>query len=234
MSVKLYGMAGSPNVRGVMLGLAEKGVSYEMITVLPPSKDPHYVARNPFGRAPLSRMMALCSTKPQPSCIIWTRPFRAQHFSRQMRRKRRACRKFLASSIAICSNRGAPRSASNGWSHPPISSGLPNFETVEAALPLPRRCAEALEALIAPPYLTGETFSLADIRLMPHFDLLRLKPEGDSILADKGKLVGWFQRVRERPSAKKGPATVNFAKRGGDSRLALGALACLRSFAGEK
>jgi glutathione S-transferase len=86
---------------------------------------------------------------------------------------------------------------------------------------LARCCAEALEALISAPHLTGETFSLADIRLMPHFDWLRLTPEGDSILADKRKLVGWFQRVNERPTAyssgQKGPAAVDFTKRGVDS-----------------
>ena len=53
MSVKLYGMAGSPNVRGAMLGLAEKGVDYELITVLPPFKDPEHMTRNPFGRVPV-------------------------------------------------------------------------------------------------------------------------------------------------------------------------------------
>jgi glutathione S-transferase len=50
MSVKLHGMVGSPNVRGAMLGLAEKGVDYDLITVLPPFKDPDHVARNPLGR----------------------------------------------------------------------------------------------------------------------------------------------------------------------------------------
>ncbi len=43
MSVKLYGMAGSPNVRGAMLGLAEKGVDYNMISVLPPFKDAEHL-----------------------------------------------------------------------------------------------------------------------------------------------------------------------------------------------
>lgn len=38
-----------------------------------------------------------------------------------------------------------------------------DLETVEAAVPLARCCAEALEALISAPYLTGETFSLADL-----------------------------------------------------------------------
>jgi glutathione S-transferase len=62
--------------------------------------------------------------------------------------------------------------------------------------------AAALEAPIATPYLTGETLSLADLRLRPHFDWLRLTPKGEAILAGKSKLTQWFRRVSERPSAK--------------------------------
>jgi glutathione S-transferase len=69
-------------------------------------------------------------------------------------------------------------------------------------VPIARSCAEALEALIAAPYLTGETLGLVDFRLMPHFDWLRLTPEGQTILAGKSKLAKWFRRVGERPSAK--------------------------------
>ncbi len=134
---------------------------------------------------------------------MWTMPFRGQHFNRRMRMRRHACSRILG--IIDCY-------VFKSWSGEigferlvaPTYFGRPtNLETVEAAVPLARCCAEALEALISALYLTGETFTLADIRLMPHYDWLRLTPEGDSILADKGKLVGWFQRVSERPSAKK-------------------------------
>jgi len=77
-----------------------------------------------------------------------------------------------------------------------------NFEVVEAAVPMARCCAEALEALISGPYLTGESYSLADIRLMPHFDWFRRTPEGEAILAGKSRLAQWFAHVSERPGAK--------------------------------
>jgi glutathione S-transferase len=53
------------------------------------------------------------------------------------------------------------------------------------------------------PYRTGETYSLADIRLMPHFAWLRLTPEGETIRAGKKRLAHGFQRLRERPSGKR-------------------------------
>ncbi len=76
-------------------------------------------------------------------------------------------------------------------------------DRIEAAMPLARCCGEALEALALAPHLTGETYSLADIRLMPHFDWLRLTPEGEAILAGKSKLAQWFHHVSQRPSARK-------------------------------
>jgi glutathione S-transferase len=51
--VIVYGISGSPNVRGAMLGLAEKGVDCELIDVLPPFKAPEHMAPNPFGRVPV-------------------------------------------------------------------------------------------------------------------------------------------------------------------------------------
>ena len=57
MSVKLYGMSGSPNVRGAMLGLTEKGVDYELVNLMPPAwKTPEH--RGDFLGGALSRRFA--------------------------------------------------------------------------------------------------------------------------------------------------------------------------------
>ena len=54
MGVRLYGVSGSPNVPGAMLGLAEKGVEYELAPVMPSDfKKPEHLALNPFGRVPV-------------------------------------------------------------------------------------------------------------------------------------------------------------------------------------
>lgn len=61
--------------------------------------------------------------------------------------------------------------------------------------------ARVARPLIAAPYLTGEIFSLTDVRRMPHFDWLRITPEDEAILDGKNKLVQWFAHVSGRPSA---------------------------------
>jgi glutathione S-transferase len=203
MGVKLYGMAGSPNVRGAMLGLAEKGVDYELIEVLPPFNAPEHMARNPFGRIPafehdgfiLYETQAILRYVDQAFSGPALQPVNAHEVARMNQILGIIdCYLFQSWSGAI----GFERLIATSFFGRPC-----DLEAVEAAVPMASRCAEALEALISSPYLTGETYSLADIRLMPHFDWLRLTPEGEAILAGKGKLVQWFQRVSERPSARK-------------------------------
>ncbi|MDQ2861105.1 MAG: glutathione S-transferase family protein [Pseudomonadota bacterium] len=204
MGVKLYGVPGSPNVRGAMLGLAEKGVDYELIPVLPADfKAPAQLALNPFGRVPvldhdgfvLYETQAILRYVDQAFSGPGLVPTNAQEVGRMNQILGIVdCYLFPSWSGVI----GLERLIA------PKFFGRPsNLEQIAAAVPMARSCAEALEALISEPYLTGETFSLADIRLMPHFDWFRLTPEGETILAGKTKLVQWFERVSERPSAKR-------------------------------
>jgi glutathione S-transferase len=204
MGVKLYGMAGSPNVRGAMLGLAEKGVEYEFINLMPPAwKSPEHLARNPFGKVPVLEHDG-CEVYETQAILRYV----DQAFSGpalQPADARAAARMNQIIGIIDC-YLGPSWIGGIGFERlvAPTFLGQPtNIERVEAAMPMARSCADALEALIAAPYLTGETYSLADIRLTPHFDWLRLTPEGETILSDKSKLGQWFARVSERPSAKR-------------------------------
>jgi glutathione S-transferase len=203
MAVKLYGVSGSPNVRGAMLGLTEKGVDFEFVSLPPPAwKTPEHLARNPFGKVPvfdhdgftLYETQAILRYVDQ----VFAGPALQPSDARELARMNQMlgivdCYLFQSWSADI----GIERLV-----RPTFFKQPSNLQKIEAAMPMARCCAEALESLIAAPYLTGKTFSLADIRLMPHFDWLRLTPEGEAILAGKSKLARWFQQVSERPSAR--------------------------------
>lgn len=200
MGVKLYGVAGSPNVRGAMLGFLEKGVAYEMIDVPPPFKDPAHMARNPFGRVPVLDHDGFVLYETQAILRYADRAFSGP--SLQPADLREAARMDQILSIVDCylfktwsGEIGFERLVAQNFLGRP-----PNLEAIEAALPLAQACADALEALAAKPYLTGETFSLADIRLLPHFAWFQLTPEGAEMLKGKPKLIDWFRRASERPS----------------------------------
>jgi len=202
MSVKLYGTTGSPNVRGAMLGLIEKGVDYEFVDVMPPFKDPAHMARNPFGRVPVFEDDGFTLYETQAILRyldeVYPGPALQPDDPREVARMNQVigiidCYLFRSWSGEI----GFERLIA------PTFFGRPsNLEAIAAALPLARSCAEALEAIVAGPYLTGDTFSLADIRLLPHFVWFGLTPEGQQILDGKPKLADWFARVRDRPSAQ--------------------------------
>lgn len=201
--VIVRGIAGSPNVRGAMLALAEKGVNYRVIDVSPPFKSPEHVALNPFGRVPVlehdgfilyetQAMMRYVDQRFSGPALQPTDAYEAARMNQMLGIV--DCYLFPSWSGAI----GLERLIA------PTYFGRPsNLEAIAAAVPMARCCAEALEALIsAAPYLTGATYSLADIRLIPHFDWFRRTPEGEQILADKRKLNQWFGRVSERPRVK--------------------------------
>lgn len=203
MGVKLYGMSSSPNVRGAMLGLTEKGVDYELVSLMPPAwKAPEHLARNPFGKVPVLDHDGFHVYETQAILRYVDQAFPGPAL--QPADAREAAR--MTQIIGIIDCYLAPSWISDiGFERliAPTFFGRPtDTKRVEAAVPLARNCAAALEALIAAPYLTGKTLSLADLRLLPHFDWLRLTPEGETILAGKSKLAQWFQRVSARPSAK--------------------------------
>lgn len=203
MGVKLYGMSGSPNVRGAMLGLAEKGVDYELVNLTPPEwKTPEHLARNPFGKVPVLGHGGLEIYETQAILRYVDQAFPGPAL--QPVDAREAARMNQIIGIIDC-YLGPSWIGGIGFERliAPSFMGRPtDLERVNATVPLARNCAEALETLIAAPYLTGETLSLADLRLMPHLSWLRLTPEGETILAGKTKLAEWFERVSSRPSAK--------------------------------
>jgi glutathione S-transferase len=202
MGVKLYGSTGSPNVRGAMLGLAEKGVDYEMIDVAPPFKAPEHMARNPFGRVPVLEHDGFMLYETQAILRYLDAAFPGPALQPTDAREAAGMDQVLG---IVDGYLFQTWSGTIGFERLIATSffGRPcDMQRIKVAMPLASCCAEALEALIAAPYLTGATFSLADIRLMPHFDWLRATPEGDEILAGKARLAEWFERVAERPSAK--------------------------------
>jgi glutathione S-transferase len=203
MSVKLYGTAGSPNVRGAMLVLAEKGVDYDLIAVPPPFKDPDHMARNPFGRVPVMEHdgFVLYETQAILRYVdqVFEGPALQPSNAREVARMNQIlgiidCYVFKAWSGEIAFERIV---APNFFKRPS------NLEVIERAVPMARTGAEVLDDLVSAPYLTGSTYSLADIRLVPHFAWFQHTPEGEAILAGKGSLLEWFKKVSERPSVKR-------------------------------
>ena len=202
MSVKLYGIAGSPNMRGAMLGLAEKGVEYDLVEVAPPFKAPDHMARNPFGKVPVLEHDHFTLYETQAILRYLDRAFPGPALQPVEAHEAARMDQILAIIDSYLFDSWSSGVAFERLIAPNFFGRPTNFEKIEAALPLAQSCAEALETLITGPWLTGETFSLADMRLAPHLDIFRMTPEGETILADKSRLAQWFEAVSQRPSVK--------------------------------
>ena len=203
MSAKLYGIPGSPYVQAAMLGLTEKGVDYELIRIVPPEhKGAEHLARHPFGKVPafdhdgfaLYETQAILRYVDQAFPGPLLEPATPQETARMNQIIGIVdCYMIRAWSADISFERiMAPR-----------FFGRPCDEArVAAALPQAQVCAAAVEALIAGPYLTGPTLTLADLHLAPHYNYFRQTPEGEAMLADKPRLAQWFTHMSQRESVK--------------------------------
>jgi glutathione S-transferase len=82
--------------------------------------------------------------------------------------------------------------------------GIPvDEEAVKAAIPLAGTSLRALEDILgANRFFAGDEVSLADLFAVAHLDMVPASPEGAELIAGS-PLLGWLERMAERPSVQK-------------------------------
>jgi glutathione S-transferase len=202
--VTVHGIVGSPFVRSVLLALEEKCVPYRLARMgLGDAKTPEHLKRHPFGRVPAF-----------------------EHGDFQLYETQAILRYIDAVFPGITLQPDEPRAAArmnqmigvvDWYFFRDISAtigfnriiaptfGLPvNEEAVVAAIPKAEICIGAVDALIADhDYVAGDSLSIADLMLVPHFEFFSMTQEGRAILAPYPRLSAWLERLQERDSMKK-------------------------------
>ena len=198
----VYGIPGSPFLRSVEIALHEKGLDYELHRMAPGEhKQPDYLARHPFGRIPAFEHDGFAVYETQAILRYLDDVFPAPPLTPG----NPAARARMNQVIGIIECYYFPKAAA------PISFnriigprllGIPGDESAIAeAMPMARTCFAEFERLIDDkPYLTGETFSLADIMLGAQLDLICEAPEGRALIEETPRLGAWLKRVVQRPS----------------------------------
>lgn len=201
--MKLYTSIG-PNPRVVKMFLAEKGLNLESVTVdLRGGENrqaPYNVSVNPAGQTPaleldggavLTEITAICEyleeRQPSPPLIGTSAEQRAE--TRMWTRR---------VDLKIC------EPMANGFR---FGEGLPLFENRMRCLPeaapglkaIARDGLEWLEGHFKGPWIAGDRFTLADILLFAFLDFGG--QVGQPLDPAFGKLTGWFERAKARPSA---------------------------------
>jgi glutathione S-transferase len=198
----VYGIPGSPFLRSVEIGLQEKGLDYELHAIAPGEhKQPDYLARHPFGRIPAFEHDGFAVYETQAILRYLDDVFPAPPLTPG----NPAARARMNQLIGIIECYYFPKAAAPiGFNRiiGPRLLGIPSDESaITEAMPMARTCFAEFERLIDDkPYLTGETFSLADIMLGAQLDLICEAPEGRELIEETPRLGGWLKRMVERQS----------------------------------
>jgi glutathione S-transferase len=87
---------------------------------------------------------------------------------------------------------------------PKGADGSPDRKVIDAVVPAVQKEIELLDRTVAKGgFLAGDSFSLADINVMPILAYLKNFPESGSAIAAAKSLSAYFDRLATRPSFQK-------------------------------
>ena len=204
MSVKVYGVPGSPYLRAVLVGLEEKGAAYELVPIRgPESKQPEHLARHPFGRVPAFEHDGFSLYETQailryidgafPGAAL--RPSELKELAR-MDQLIGVCDWYLFPQVGVTI-------AFQRIVKPLLMGGTPDEEVIAKAIPSAERCFAVIAGFLHGPFLNGAEPSIADIMIACHMSMLAATPECQTIMAKHPPLRDWLTRMEARPSLQK-------------------------------
>jgi glutathione S-transferase len=200
-NVEIIGPAPSTYTRVACMVCEEKAIPYDL-TQLPPHS-PDVSAIHPFGKVPVMRHgdFELCESKaiatyldlsfPGPK-LIPTDPRHA------------ALTEQWVSLVNTKMDGTLVRTYLTNYIFPKTSDGSPDREAIDAVAPAVKQAIDLLDRAVAKAgFLAGDSFTFADINVMPILAYLKNFPEsGDAIAAAKA-LSSYYDRLAARPSFQK-------------------------------
>ena len=196
--VELIGPAPSTYTRVARMVCEEKNIPYELKQMPPHSPDVDAI--HPFGKVPVMRHgdFELCESKaiatyldlsfPGPK-LIPTEPRRA------------ALTEQWVSLVNTKMDGTLVRTYLLNYIFPKGSDGKPDRSVIDAVVPAVKDEIDLLDRTIAKNgFLAGDSFTVADINVMPILAYLRNFPESGAAIAAAKSLSAYFDRLSARPS----------------------------------
>ena len=197
-NVEIIGFAPSTYVRAIRMVCEEKAISYDLKPVAPHA--PEAAAIHPFGKIPVMRHgdFELCESKaiatyldlsfPGPK-VIPTEPRHA------------ALTEQWVSLVNTRIDTTLIRTYLFAYVFPKTADGAPDRKAIDAVLPAVKEEIGLLDRAVAKGgYLAGDSFTFADINLMPILYYLQNFPESSAAIAAAKPLAAYYQRMAARPS----------------------------------
>jgi glutathione S-transferase len=197
-NVEIIGFAPSTYVRTARMVCEEKAIPYELKPAAPHSPD--VAAIHPFGKIPVMRHgdFELCESKaiatyldltfPGPK-LIPTDPRHA------------ALTEQWVSLVNTKMDSTMIRTYLFGYIFPKTEDGAPDRKAIDAVLPALKDEIGLLDRAVAKGgYLAGDSFTFADINVMPILFYLQKFPESSAAIAAAKPLAAYYERLAARTS----------------------------------
>jgi glutathione S-transferase len=199
--VEILGPAPSTYTRVARMVCEEKAIPYDLKQSPPHSPD--VSAIHPFGKVPVMRHgdFELCESKaiatyldlsfPGPK-LIPTDPRHA------------ALTEQWVSLVNTKIDGTLVRTYLLNYIFPKSGDGSPDRKAIDAVVPAVRQEIDLLERAVAKGgFLAGDSFTFADINLMPILAYMKNFPESGAAIAAAKSLSAYFDRLAARPSFQK-------------------------------
>jgi len=197
--LEIIGVPQSNYVWAVRMVCEEKGVPYALKAMRPHT--PEVDAVHPFGKIPVMRHgdVTLCESK-----AIATYIDRAFEGPKVIPDEPKAAAKVeqWVSLGNVEFDRLMMRQYVVGYAFPK-EPGKPDMGAIKAAAEKMKPQVEVLDRAVAGGYLAGDSFTFADINILPMLFYVNRFEEGKALLASAANLSAYMARHFERPSFKK-------------------------------
>ena len=200
-NVEIIGPAPSTYTRAVRMVCEEKSIPYDLKQSAPHSPDVDAI--HPFGKVPVMRHgdLELCESKaiatyldlafPGPK-LIPTEPRQA------------ALTEQWVSLVNTKMDGTLVRTYLLNYIFPKGSDGSPDRQAIDAVVPAVEKEIDLLDRAVAKGgFLAGDTFTFADINVLPILAYLKNFPESGVAIGAAKSLASYFDRLSARPSFQK-------------------------------
>ena len=196
--IQIIGAPFSSYVWVVRMACEEKGVPYDLVPARMHS--PEVLAIHPFGKIPVMRHddITLCESKAIATYI--DRTFAGPKLIPDDAREAAEVEQWV-SLVNTAIDPYLIRTYIFGYLFPKGADGNPDRAAIGAVLPAMQTQIDVLDKAVARTgYLVGDSFSLADIYLMPVLEVVQRAPEGSEMVQSAKNLAAYFARHAGRPS----------------------------------
>ena len=198
--LQIIGGPQSNYVRVARIACAEKGVPYTLVPVMPHT--PEVDAIHPFGKIPVMRHGDVTLSESRAICFYIDHAFDGPPLAPRNPVDGARTEEWI-SLVNTTIDPLLMRQYLAAYFFSRTQDGRPNRAAIDAALPKMEEHFAVLDRVVAKTgHLVGDSFTLADMNLLPILFFMDKAPESRAMLNRSRNLRAYYERHRARASAK--------------------------------